>query len=143
MRSVVVAMLVWLLTCTIGGFVTLARLGDYGSIAQPIIGVVMGVLGALSAVLLNRSSRFRSFGLVRRALLNWLSAYLPFAALAIAFTNFKLIPYSSNFLQEAIRFFGIYTALPMLVVALLASTLSGLVGRKNEALFLPRGRSEK
>lgn len=132
-RSAVIGALVWLGLCIVGSFVVLSRLGDYGSILQPLVGLVIGLLGAVSHALLCVSNRFRALGFLSRALLNWLCAYLPFTGLAILFTNFGMAKYNPDFWPQALRFMVFYTAGPMLLVAVLTAMLTTSRHRTDEA----------
>lgn len=75
LRASVVGAVIWLAGCIVGGFAVLHRLGEYGSVLHLLIGVAMGITGALSHVLLSAIAGFRRLGFVRRGLLNWLCAY--------------------------------------------------------------------
>lgn len=110
----------WLVVCIASGFVVLARLGDYGSIVQILIGAVMGFLGAVSHVLLSLFPRFRHRNFLWRGLLNWLSAYLALLAYAALLVNFKMSEYNPNFWPELAKPLLLYIGAPMLCLALLA-----------------------
>jgi hypothetical protein len=130
--SSVVGALVWLIVCVAGGFVVLARLGDYGSIIQPLIGAVMGLLGAVSHVLLSTSTRFRRLGVLRRGFLNWLCAYLPLVALAALFTNYQIAQFNADFWSEVAKVLLLYTGTPMLCLALLVALITSMRGSPSE-----------
>ena len=121
----VVGALVWLVVCIAGGFVVLIRLRGYGSIVQPLIGAVMGLLGAVSHVLLSLAPRFRRLNFLQRGLLNWLSAYLSLVAYAALLVNFKMAEYNPNFWPELAKLLLLYIGTPMLCLALLVSLITG------------------
>lgn len=124
LRSGSIGTLIWLGSCIVGGFVVLARLQEYGSIVQPLIGLVMGLLGAVSHALLCASARFRNLGFLRRALLNWVCAYVPFTAIAITLTNFGMAKYNPDFWTQGLKLIVLYTGFPMLLVATLTAILT-------------------
>ncbi len=128
----VVGALAWLIVCVSGGFVVLARLGEYGSVVQLLIGAVMGFLGALTHVLLSLSDRFRRLGFLRRGLLNWLFAYLPLVAIGALFTNYEIARASPDFWPEVARLLLLYTGMPMLCVALLVALITSTRGGPRE-----------
>lgn len=132
-KSAIIGAFFWLTLCTVGGFVALVRLGDYGSIVQPLIGFVVGLLGAISHSLLCVSHRFRALRLPRRALLNWLCTYVPFIGLVIFFTNFGMIQYNPDFWPKTLRLMLFYTGGPMLLAAFFVAMLTPSTRRKNEA----------
>jgi hypothetical protein len=123
-KSIVVGSLVWLVVCFAGGFVVLARLGEYGSVVQLLIGVVMGLLGAASHVVLSVFSRFRRLNFLQRGLLNWLSAYLPLVAIAALLVNVKIAESDPNFWPEIAKLLLVYIGTPMLCLALLVSLIT-------------------
>lgn len=114
----------WLVVCVAGGFVVLARLGEYGSVVQLLIGAAMGFLGALTHVLLSLSDRFRRLGFLGRGFLNWLSAYLPLVAMGALVTNYGIARASPDFWPEAAKLLLVYTGAPMLCVALLVALMT-------------------
>lgn len=118
----------WLIVCIAGGFVVLARLGDYGSIVQPLIGAVMGLLGALGHVLLSTSARFRRLGFLRRGFVNWLCAYVPLVALAALFTNYRMAQFNADFWSAGAKLLLLYTGAPMLGAALLVALVTSRTG---------------
>ncbi len=120
----VVGALVWLVVCVAGGFVVLARLGDYGSIVQLLIGAAMGLFGAASHILLSAIPRFRRLNLLQRGLLNWLSAYLLLVAYAALLVNFKMAEYNPNFWPEMAKLLLLYIGTPMLCLALLVALIT-------------------
>ncbi len=130
--SSVVGALVWLIVCISSGFVVLARLGEYGSVIQPLIGAVMGLLGALTHVLLSLFDRFRRLGFVGRGFLNWLFAYLLLVAIGALFTNYKIAQTNPNFWPEAAKLLILYTGTPMLGVALLVALITNMKGGPDE-----------
>ncbi|HSG65678.1 MAG TPA: hypothetical protein VLD39_11790 [Gammaproteobacteria bacterium] len=134
--SSVFGALLWLVVCIAGGFVMLARLGEYGSVVQLLIGTVMGVLGALTHVLLPISDRFRRLGFVRRGLLNWLSAYLLLLVIAALLTNYELARTNPGFWPEAAELLLLYTGAPMLCLALLVALLTSMSGGRAKARAL-------
>ncbi len=123
-RSGLIGALVWLGVCIVGGFVVLAYLQEYGSIVQPLVGLVMGLLGAVSHALLCASARFRNLGFLRRALLNWVCAYLPFTVIAMVLMNFNMAQHNPDFWSGLLKFMALYTGCPMLVVATLTAILT-------------------
>lgn len=125
-KSCLVGIAVWLVVCTVGGFVALARLRGYGSILQIVTGGVMGLLGAGTHAMLCFSPRFRKLCFMRRAWLNWLAAYLLFTALAILLTNFGMARFNPDFWPEFFRFMLLYTGGPMLLVAVLVGLVTGI-----------------
>jgi len=132
-RSGFIGALIWLGICIVGGFVILARLQEYGSIVQPLIGLVMGLLGAVSHALLCASARFRNLGFLRRALLNWVCAYVPFTAIAMVLMNFKMAQYNPDFWAGLLKFMALYTGCPMLLVATLTAILTSSKRRPGAA----------
>lgn len=132
-KSAIIGAFIWLVLCIVGGFVALARLGDYGSIVQPLIGFVIGLLGAISHALLCVSHRFRALRFPMRALLNWLCAYVPFIGLVILFTNFNMAQYNPDFWLQTLRLVLLYTGGPMLLAAFLVAMLTPSARRKDEA----------
>jgi hypothetical protein len=86
-RSAIVGSLIWLLVCVVASFVVIARLGDYGSIAHLLVGLGLGLTGAISHAVLSASAAFRSRDTIRRALLNWLLGYSIFVAIALLSLN--------------------------------------------------------
>jgi len=124
--SSVVGAFVWLVVCISGGFVVLARLGEYGSVIQPLIGAVMGLLGALTHVFLSLFDRFRRLGFLGRGFLNWLFAYLPLVAIGALFTNYKIAQTNPNFWPEAAKLLLLYTGTPMLGLALLVALITSM-----------------
>lgn len=132
-RSAIIGALIWLTLFIVGGYVVLARLGEYGSIVHLLIGFVIGLLGAISHALLCASNRFRALRLPSRALLNWLCAYVPFISLVIIFTNFNMIQYNPDFWRQTLRLVFLYTGGPMLLAAFLVAMLTPSARRKDEA----------
>jgi hypothetical protein len=133
-RSIVVGCLAWLVACTAGGLAAVAHLGDYGSIVQLLIGVLMGVLGAASHLVLSFSTRFRRLGFLKRGLLNWLCAYLPLVAIAALLVNHELAASDSDFWPETAKLLLLYIGTPMLclalVISLITSTRASQLGPK-------------
>ena len=123
-RSMVVGALVWLVVCIAGGFVVLAQLRGYGSVVQILIGAVMGLLGAVSHVLLSLFPRFRRLNFLWRGLLNWLSAYLALVTYAALLMNFKVAEYDPNFWPELAKLLLLYIGTPMLCLALLVALIT-------------------
>ena len=122
----------WLIVCVAGGFVVLARLGDYGSIIQPLIGAVMGLLGAVSHVLLSTSARFRRLGFLRRGFVNWLCAYVPLVALAALFTNYQMAQFSADFWRDGAKILLLYAGTPTLCAALFVALITSTTGSPSE-----------
>lgn len=125
-KSIVVGSLVWLVVCIAGGFVVLARLGEYGSVVQLLIGVVMGLLGASSHVVLSAFPQFRRLSFLQRGLLNWLSAYLPLVAIAALLVNFKIAESNADFWPETAKLLLLYIGAPMLCLALLVALITSM-----------------
>lgn len=123
-RSMVVGALVWLVVCVAGGFMVLARLGDYGSVVQLLIGAAMGIFGAVSHILLSVIPRFRRLNFLQRGLLNWLPAYLSLLAYGALLVNFKMAEYNPNFWPEMAKLLLLYIGTPMLCLALLVSLIT-------------------
>ena len=141
--SSIVGAFVWLIVCVAGGFVVLARLGDYGSIFQPLVAAVMGLLGAVSHVFLSTSARFRRLGFLRRGFLNWLCAYLLLVALGALFMNYQMVQFNADFWSEVAKVLLLYTGAPMLCLALLVALITSTRIGRNDALYLPDDRSEQ
>jgi len=116
----------WLVVCIAGSFAVLARLGEYGSVVQLLIGLVMGLLGAASHVVLSAFPRFRRLGFLKRGFLNWLSAYLPLVAIAALFLNFRIAESNPNFWSETAKLLLLYIGTPMLCLALLVSLITSM-----------------
>lgn len=133
MKSAIVGSAIWLALSIIASFVVLSRLGEYGSIVQPLIGFVIGLLGAISHALLCVSHRFRAQWFPIRALLNWLCAYVPFIGLVILFTNFGMIQYNPDFWPKTLRFMLFHTGGPMLVAAFLVAMFTPSGDRTDQA----------
>jgi hypothetical protein len=123
-RAIVIGAALWLVLGIGAGFVVLARLGEYGSVLQLLVGAVAGALGAVSHAILCLFRPFQALGFLRRALLNWLCAYVPFAALALLLTNIRTASYNPKFWTEALWFLVFYTGGPMLLVAALVALLA-------------------
>lgn len=116
--------LVWLVVCIAGGFAVLARLGEYGSVVQLLIGAVMGFLGAASHIVLSAFRRFQRLNFVQRGLLNWLSAYLPLVAIASLAVDFKMAQSNPNFWPDLAKLLLLYIGTPMLCLALLVALIT-------------------
>lgn len=125
MRSITIGSFVWLVLGTVGGFVVLARLGEHGSVAQPLVGVTMGSLGAVTHGVLRTFARFRALSLLRRALVNWMCGFLLFLAVAAALTNFGNAKFNPDFWPELMRFVVLYVGCPMFGLAVLVAALTG------------------
>lgn len=125
MRSITIGLLTWLVLATGGGFAALAWLGEYGSVAQPLIGATMGSLGAVTHGVLRTSSRFHALSLLGRALVNWICAFLLFLAVAAALTNFGNAKFNPDFWPELVRFVVLWVGCPMLGLAVLVAALTG------------------
>ena len=113
-RSAILGALIWLLVCLVASFVVIARLGDYGSIAHLLVGLGVGLAGAISHVTLFASAAFRSRDAIRRALLNWLLGYSIFVAMALVMLNFGAKVNNPGFWIETCKFFVLDTCGPML-----------------------------
>ncbi len=125
LTSVVIGSLVWIVVCIAGGFVVLARLGEYGSVVQLLIAAAMGLLGAFSHAVLSAFSGFRRLGVVKRGLLNWLVGYLPLVAMSALFVNVRIAESSPDFWPEMAKLLLLYIGTPMLFLALLVSLVTG------------------
>lgn len=132
-RSIVVGALVWLVVRIAGGFVVMVRLGDYGSIVQILIGLVMGFLGAVSHVLLSLFPRFRRRNFLWRGLLSWLTAYLALVAYAALLVNFKMAEYNPNFWAGFAKLLLLYIGAPMFCLALLVALITSTRTSQHEA----------
>lgn len=131
-RAIVIGAVAWLVLCIGAGIVALIRLGSYGSILQPLVGAAAGACGATSHAILCLFPRFGALGALRRAVENWLCAYLSFAALVILLTNFRIAQYNPKFWADASRFMILYTGGPMFLAALLVAWLTG-TGQRTRA----------
>jgi hypothetical protein len=116
-RSAIVGSLIWLLVCLVASFVVIARLGDYGSIAHLLVGLGLGLTGAISHAVLSASVVFRSRDTIRRALLNWLLGYSIFVAIALLLLNLGAKVNNPRFWMETFKFFVVYTGGPMLLLS--------------------------
>jgi hypothetical protein len=110
--------------CVAGAFVVLARLGDYGSIVQILIGAAMGLFGAVSHILLSGIPRFRRHNFLQRGLLNWLPAYMLLLAFVALLADFKTAKYNPTFWPELATLVLLYIGTPMLCVALLVALIT-------------------
>lgn len=129
----VVGALVWLLVCIAGGFVVLVRLGEYGSVAQLLIGVGMGLSGAISHVLLSISPRYRRRNFLWRGLLNGLSAYLSLVAYAALLVNFEMAGHNPDFWPEMAKLLLLYIGAPMCGLALFVALITSSRGSREGA----------
>jgi hypothetical protein len=102
----------------------LQRLGEYGSVLQLLIGGAMGVLGALSHVLLSGSNNFRRLGFLRRGLLNWLCAYVAIVAIGVFVSYPIALPSNPAEWQDLAKILLLYTGAPMLVLAVLVALVT-------------------
>lgn len=138
-RSLVVGALLWLVVCVAGAFVVLARLGDRGSVLPLLAGIAMGVLGALTHVILSSFRGYRRLGFFRRGLLNALCTYLPLVATGAALQaswGFRLRP---GDLPELARILVLYTGAPLLALALLVALVTSATrGQAGPDAPLPR-----
>jgi len=132
-RSSVVGALVWLTLCIAGAFVVLQRLGEYGSVLHLLIGVAMGILGALAHLILSSLQGFRRLGFMRRGLLNWFCAYLALVALGAILSYPKVLPVDRAGWEELARLLFLYTGVPMLVLAVLVALITSATRRRGEA----------
>lgn len=123
----------WLVVCIAGGFVVLARLGEYGSVVQLLIGVVMGFLGAASHIVLSVFPRFRRLNFLQRGLLNWLSAYLPLVVIAALLVNVRIAESDPGFWPAMAKLLLLYIGAPMLCLALLVSLITSTRASQHEA----------
>lgn len=124
MRSIAIGLLTWLILATGGGFVALAWLGEYGSVAQPLIGATMGALGAVTHGVLWAFPRFQSLSLLHCALANWTCGFLLFLAIAAALTNFGNARFNPDFWPELMRFVLLWVGCPMLALSVLVAALT-------------------
>ncbi len=116
-RSAIVGSLIWLLVCLVASFVVVAQLGDYGSIAQLLVGLGLGLTGAVSHAVLSASVAYRNRGTIPRALLNWLLAYSVFVLIALLLLNPGTKMNNPGFWPETLKFFVVYTGVPMLLLS--------------------------
>ena len=120
-RSAVIGALLWLIVSVATGYAAVAYLGDYGSVLQFLTGIVIGTLGAVAHIAVCLVPRLRPLGFMRRALVTWLLAYLPFVALALVLTPAKSSQWDANFWSAAFKFLVPYTGLPMIALAILVA----------------------
>lgn len=113
----IVGSLIWLVVCLVASLVVIARLGDYGSIVQLLVGLGLGLTGAVSHAVLSASAAFRSRGIIRRALLNWLLGYSIFVTVALLLLNSGAKVNNPWLWTEAFKFFVVYTGGPMLLLS--------------------------
>lgn len=111
----------------------LARLGEYGSVVQPLIGSTMALLGAGTHALLSASCRFRRLAFWRRGVLNWTIAYVPFLTLAGTLLNFKAHEHDPNVWSNLAKLLLLDTGMPMLLVALLVAAITSSGNESGEA----------
>ena len=124
-RSAVIGAFLWLATSIATGLGAVAYLGDYGSVLQLLTGAVIGALGAVAHIAVCLVPRLRPLGFMRRALLTWLLAYLPFLALVMLLANPAVSPQSNaSFWREAFMLLVVYTGLPMLALAILVALVT-------------------
>lgn len=121
LRSAVVGSLIWLLVCLVASIVVIARLGDYGSIAQLLVGLGLGLTGAVSHAVLSASAAFRSRGTIQRALLNWLLGYSVFVGIVLLMLDPGAKMNNPGFWEETLKFFVAYTGGPMLLLSFLVA----------------------
>jgi len=124
LKSVVVGAVVWLVVCIAGGIAAVARLAEYGSVVQLLIGLAMGLFGAASHTVLCAIPRFRRLNIWQRGLLNWLSAYLPLLAFGALFLNLKMAEQNPGYWPELAKIVLLYVGTPMLCLALLVSLMT-------------------
>jgi hypothetical protein len=123
-RNAIVGSLIWLLVCLVAGFVVIARLGDYGSIAHMLVSLGLGLTGAISHAVLSASAAFRNRDTIRRALLNWLLGYSIFVAIALLMLNLGPKVNNPRFWMETFKFFIVYTGGPMLLLSFLVAWIT-------------------
>ena len=89
---------------------------------QLLTGSVIGALGAVAHIAVCLVPGLRQLGFMRRALLMWLLAYLPFLALAVVLVNPAMSSqWNASFWREAFMLLVPYTGLPMLALAILVA----------------------
>lgn len=132
LRSSVVGALVWLTSCMVGAFAVLHRLGEYGSILHLLVGIAMGVLGALAHLMLSSVQGFRRLGFLLRGLLNWLCAYLALVVVGAILSYPKPLPASRAGWNELASVLVFYTGAPMLMLAVLVALITGTTRRHGE-----------
>jgi hypothetical protein len=93
----------------------------------------MGVLGALAHLLLSAFDGFRRLGFLRRALVNWLCAYLALVAVGAIVSYPKVPARSPAEWQMLARLLLLYTGAPMLALAVLVAIVTSKIRRKGEA----------
>lgn len=120
-RSAVIGASLWLATSVATGYGAVAYLGDYGSVLQLLTGAVIGALGAVAHVAVCLVPALRQAGFMRRALVTWLLAYIPFFALAFVLTPAKLSQWDANVWSDAFKILALYTGLPMIALAMLVA----------------------
>lgn len=132
-RSALIGGAAWLLISLVVGWNAVHWAGARGSVLQFLTGAVVGAFGALAHVTVCLTSRFRAFGFLRRALITWLLAYLPFFALALLlFDPAKSAKWDPHFWRTVSMFLGPYTGLPMALLAVLVAFITSTPARRAE-----------
>lgn len=132
-RSVLVGVAVWLLVSVVAGWAAVGWAGSKGSVLHFLTGAVVGAFGAVAHVVVCLTSRFRALGFVRRGLVTWLLAYVPFVALALVLLDPANSAYRDpGFWPTARRILFDYTGLPMLLLAVLVALVTSTPGRRPE-----------
>jgi hypothetical protein len=107
----ILVFLVWLLGCPlIGGLVAFLD-GNHGSIGYLVIGMYVGVFGALMHTFLSRRQSFVSLGYTQQLLIAAAAPALPL--LAFAFITIAFVPTDPGFLRD----FALPTVMYSLVAA--------------------------
>ena len=122
-RNAIVGSLIWLIVGVVAGFVVVARLGDYGSIAHLLIGSGIGLAGAISHAALSASAAFRRGVTIWRAFLNWLLGYSIFLAVFFFLIGSPQLN-NPRFWPEAFEFFVVHTGGPMLILSLVVALIT-------------------
>ena len=120
-RSAVIGALLWMIVSVATGYAAVAYLGDYGSVLQLLTGIVIGTLGAVAHIAVCLVPRLRPLGFMRRALVTWLLAYLPFVALVFVLTPAKSTQWDASFWSEVFKVLVQYTGFPMFALAILVA----------------------
>jgi hypothetical protein len=121
-RSAVIGALLWLIVSVATGYAVVVYLGDYGSVLQLLTGAVIGTLGAVAHIAVCLVPRLRPLGFMRRALVTWLLAYVPFIALALILINpARASQWNASFWSEVVKILVPYTGLPMIALAILVA----------------------
>ena len=122
---VVYAALLWILGCPLVGVGVAACIGEHGAIVFAILGLAVGVAGALAHVALLLTRHFNKRAPFVRCLIVWVStlSILMIVALVIAF---RADTQGDAVLKDWASFIAIYALVPSLFAA---SAFSWLVNR--------------